>query len=201
MYEMWIHVRNAGKFLNFSKKWGAHLLHWSCQHALPYVTLFLSSAPMALGSMAAAHGPLNCHSILMSHRELVGLPSLTWCTAIPDAPMRCGSMLVLPVQNEKVTEKTKVMSKPIRKPKQPGVSVETLHLLSNQRNANQQITKNCTAVSSSRLQPLSGIMGMYFLLYLFVGFLFPEPDIGGFRSISLKTPELQVLHMVWKKNA
>lgn len=39
----------------------------------------------------------------------------------------------------------------------------------------------------------------HFWLYLFVGFLFPEPDIGGFRSTSLKTPELQMLHMVWKK--
>lgn len=133
------------------------MLHWSCQHALPCVTLVLSSAPMASSSMAVTHGPLNCHSILTSHRALVGLLAFT---AMPDAPIRCGSILVLPVQNEEeVTEKTEVVSKPIRKPKQPGVSVETLHLLSNQRNANQQITKNCTAVSSSRLQPLSGIMG------------------------------------------
>lgn len=147
---------------------------------------------MASGSVAIAHGPLTCHSILASHRELMGLPSLysnAWWTckvqinpgsSCPKWRGRCG--------------KEKSWASPSGSPN----SQECLS-----RPFTSWVTREINrSLRTAQLSPQADFNSWdngHFWLYLFVGFLFPEPDIGGFRSTSLKIPELQVLHMVWEK--
>lgn len=74
-------------------------------------------------------------------------------------------------------------------PKSQEVYDEIPHLLSDRGRG------GCKSVSSKTLHP-AGLWKRLALLFGFVGFLFSEPDVGGFRSISLKIPELQVFHVV-----
>lgn len=162
----------------------------------PHVSpCFLSSVLVEFCSMVISHRSLTCHGILASYRVPVGLPSFYrngGCTR----EVQINAWFFLRKTKRKSQKRKNEGYGQAPQGTQTARSIAKMpHLLSNQGNANQPNTGNLVAVSSHRLWPL----GWWTLLPLSLCWLFPEPDDGGFRSISLKTPELQVLHMIWEK--
>jgi hypothetical protein len=98
--------------------------------------------------------------------------------------------LVLPVQNEEVTEKKNKMKTMTSQ----GKEIQTVRECMMRYLTSWVMGEMQTVVFSRRLQPVGWWTPLAWLFGC-VPFPFSEADVGGFRCVSLKTPELQV---VWK---